>query len=120
MTRTELSPSRYDLKIDLSTDDAVSELSSGVFSETGLVVTLEASDFDSLDQVSFSIDVVVEFFRGNLKKLEFTMVFTEYINLIRVVSGYDLYPRWSKSDVLALESQVVEFKTVYKDVFGNY
>lgn len=81
---TEKTSSGYGLTINFARGDEVA-WSTGLFFEHGLAGMLEASVYDSKDQVSTFLEAIFDAFRGDFEIVEVTNVFTDFVDLVGLI-----------------------------------
>lgn len=101
MKETEGISGGFGLTIEFSKDHCLGNRT-GLFSEIGLVRMLEASDYNSVDQVSPFFGAITDSFRKNVFYSEVTKVSTLFVELLRAIHRYNRDLGWTENNILAI------------------
>lgn len=95
MKETERISCGFGLTIDFLKDDSLKGHTGLFFFEAGLVGILEASDYSSIDQVSFSLELLQTRFTGLVTVWKMPRVSTCFVDLLHLINRYDKDPEWA-------------------------
>lgn len=119
LRETQFQTLAYGLRLYFSKADFAGKLS-GIFTEIGILGTMEAADYENVDQVSPFFGETIDTICGNSELGPVTSIFTQYVDFKNNVRRRFCCPGWTKDELDSLGFQINAFQKSAVDIFGTY
>lgn len=109
----------HDFHVDFS-KGIINANISGLFTESGILGVLEASDLNRIDEVAPGLGATIDRYCRETTQEPVTTVFTIYFNLLNYIYCLRSTPWWTDEYLRKLDHIILEFKTISKILFERY